>query len=238
MITGDSDQLAVRRIFQRGDSWRRDIGRRMLHVVVGFGGSRRVILGSLSHPALDQRDLSFMQRITLRRHLNLALGIWHGHFEQIRLIRLAWHNGISLLATCEQFGKVRHDVVTFGLRWLVTARAIRLKDRADVFVKRHRLARINRLLLLGSSRAERRSENHEAREGGEYLGHGIKRCGGRNQHAKTLQWPTLLRPRLCTAGLSMPQTGRDRNQPQDEHCSRLVCITNMSCLIIHSCAFF
>ena len=208
MVAGDSDQLAVRRILQRGDSWCRDIRRRVLHVVVGFGRSRRVILGSFSHPALDQCDLSFMQWITLRRHLDLTLGIWHGHFEQIRLIRLAWHNGIPLLASCEQFGEIRHDVVTFCLRRLMTARAIRLKDRTDVFVKRHRLARINRLLLFWSSRTERRYENHEAREGGEYLGHGMKRWRGQNQHAKTHQLLTLLRPRPSTAGLSMPQTGR------------------------------
>ncbi len=77
------------------------------------------------------------------------LALWHliftflirGDFRHEKaLIGLARNNGrFAALPSPDQGGEIRHHVIALGLRGLMTAIAIRLKERTDFLVKTDRL---------------------------------------------------------------------------------------------------
>ena len=135
MITRHGDLRAIRRVFQRGDRRSLHILRRMRHVVLRLCRGRGVIVRAFIDPALDQRDLRLMQRIRLLRHLRLALFVRFDQLQQVRLRRLPRHDRMPFLASFEQRHELRHHVIALVLRRLVAAIALRLKNRADVFIE-------------------------------------------------------------------------------------------------------
>ena len=145
MITGHSNQRAVRRVVDRRDDRRQAVHRRVVLVVALLGARRRVVGRTLSNPTGDHRDLPCVQRIALLRHLRLAVDR-RDERDQLALVRLARHDRLVLaLAARKQLGESRHHILALGLGRLMAAVALALENRPDVAVKTDLL----RLGLLG-----------------------------------------------------------------------------------------
>ena len=196
MITRHRDHRAIRRILDRRHRRRGDIHRRMRHVVLRLRRRGRVVLRALIDPALDQRDLRRVQRIGLLRHLRLAMRIRFDELQQIRLRRLPRHHGHRLFAALQQRRELRHDVIALLLRRLMAAIALRLEDRADVFVKRHRLRGVDAFIFLRRLRRGRHSRQNE-RGSEETILHGKGGLGA----AKNGRKAAILASGACQGGI-------------------------------------
>ena len=134
MEPGDGQQRAIGREVQGRDHRRPGVLGRVVHVVSGHGGLRRVVGCALGDPSADQLDLGGGERRLVLGHLGLA--VLRGDLvDEEALLRLARHDRRHVaLAALEHPVEGRHHVAAPGLGRLVAALALGLEDRANLLV--------------------------------------------------------------------------------------------------------
>src|SRR5207247_654230 len=93
---------------------------------------RRIVLGALGDPALDDLDVMFTERRFVLRHPWRFLAARQDLFQQKALARLPGHDPRPIaFALLEEIGVAGHHEVPLGLRRLMAALALLLEDRPD-----------------------------------------------------------------------------------------------------------